>query len=84
MARGSTIPGHILTIHLPLLWSKQGDGPFVRREIYFKPKNSMKTLASQRTCPLAFMAFAEVDAMNFELEEDDPMDDDTTVDDGNA
>jgi RNA-binding protein 8A len=30
------------------------------------------------------MADAEVDAVDFELEEDDLMDDDTTMDDGNA
>jgi hypothetical protein len=84
MARGSTIPGHILTIHLPPPRRKQGDGPLVHREIYFKPKNSMATLAAQRTCPLAFMVVAEVDAMNSEPEEDDLMDDDTTMDDGNA
>jgi hypothetical protein len=82
MARGSTIPGNILTIHLPPPRRKQGDGPLVHREIYFKPKNSMATLAAQRTCSLAFMAVAEVDAMNSEPEEDDMMDDDTTMDDG--
>jgi hypothetical protein len=84
MARGSTIPGHILAIHLPLSMRKQGDGPLVHQEIYFKPKNSMATLAAQRTCPLAFMAVAKVDAMNFESEEDDLMDDDMTMDDGNG
>jgi hypothetical protein len=56
----------------------------VHREIYFKPKNSMATLAAQRTCPVAVMVVAEVDAMNSKPEEDDLMDDDTTMDDGNA
>ena len=84
MARGSTIPGHIVTIHLPPPKRKKGNGPLVHREIYFKPKNSMATLAAQKTCPLAFMAIAEVDAMNFEPEEDDLMDDGTVMDDGNA
>jgi hypothetical protein len=84
MARGSTIPGHILTIHLPPPRRKKGDGPLVHREIYFKPKNSIATLAGQRTCPVAVIAIAEVDAMNSEPEEDDLMDDDTTMDDGNA
>jgi hypothetical protein len=84
MARGSTIRGHILTIHLPPPRIKKGDGPLVNREIYFKPKNSKETLPAQRTCPVAFMAVAEVDVMNSELEEDDVMGDDTTMDDGNA
>jgi hypothetical protein len=84
MARGSTIPGHILTIHLPSPRSKKGDGPLLHREIYFKPKNSITTLASQRTCPVAVIAIAKVDAMNFEPEEDDLMDNDTAMDDGNA
>jgi hypothetical protein len=84
MARGSTIPGHILTIHLPPPRSKKGDGPLVHREIYFKPKNSKATLPAHRTCPLAFMAVAEVDVMNSEPEEDDLMGDDTTMHDGNA
>jgi len=84
MARGSTILGHILTIHLPPPKIKKGYGPLVHREIYFKPKNSITTLVGQRTCPIAVIAIAEFDAMNFELEEDDLMDDDTTMDDGNA
>jgi hypothetical protein len=84
MARRSTIPGHILTIHLPPPRRKKGNGPLVHREIYFKPKNSIATLAAQRTCPVGFMPVAEVDAMNSEPEEDDLMDDDTTMDDGNA
>jgi hypothetical protein len=84
MARGSSIPGHILTTHLPPPRRKKGDGPLVHREIYFKPKNSKATLPAQTTCPLALMAGAEVDAMDFEPEEDDLMDDDTTMDDGNA
>jgi hypothetical protein len=77
MARGSTIPGHILTTHLPLPRTKKGDGPLVHREIYFKPKNSKATLPTQRTCPVAFMAGAEVVVMNSEPEEDDLMGDDT-------
>jgi hypothetical protein len=84
MARVSTIPGHILTIHLPPPRSKKGDGPLVHREIYFKPKHSIATLAGKRTFPVAFIAIAEVDAMNFEPEEDDMMDDDTAMDYGNA
>ena len=83
MARGSTIPGHILTTHLPPPRSKKRDGPLLHREIYFKPKNSKETLPSQRTCALALMAGAEVDVMNSELEEDDLMGDDMTMDDGN-
>jgi hypothetical protein len=84
MARGSTIPRHILTAHLPPPRRKKGDGPLVHREIYFKPKNSKATLPAQRTCPVAFMAGAEVDVMDSEPEEDDLMADDTTMDDGNA
>jgi hypothetical protein len=84
MARGSSIPGHILTTHLPPPRRKKGDGPLVHREIYFKPKNSKATLPAQTTCPVALMAGAEVDAMDSEPEEDDLMDDDTTMDDGNA
>jgi hypothetical protein len=84
MATGSTIPGHILTIHLSPATRKKQDGPLVHREIYFKPKNSMPTLAAQRTCPLAVMPVAELYAMNSKPEEDDLMDDDTTMDDGNA
>ena len=84
MARGSSIPGHILTTYLPPPRRKKGDGPLVDREIYFKPKNSKATLPAQTTCPLALMAGTEVDAMDFDLEEDDLMDDDTTMDDGNA
>jgi hypothetical protein len=56
----------------------------VHREIYFKPNNSKATLPAQTTYPLALMAGAEVDAMDFEPEEDDLMDDDTTMDGGNA
>jgi hypothetical protein len=51
---------------------------------YFKPKNSIATLVGQRTYPVAVIAIVEVDAMNSESEEDDLMDDDTTMDDGNA
>jgi hypothetical protein len=84
MARGSSIPGHILTTHLPPPRRKKGDGPLVHREIYFKPKNSKATLPAQRTCPIALMPGAEVDVMDSEPEEDDLMGDDTTMDDGNA
>jgi hypothetical protein len=84
MARGSTIPWHILTIHLPPPRIKKVDGPLVHREIYFKPKNSIATLAGQRTCQVVVIDIAEVDAMNSEPEEDDLMDDGTTMDDGNA
>jgi hypothetical protein len=84
MARGSSIPGHILTTHLPQPRSKKGDGPLVHREIYFKPKNSKATLPAQTNCLPALMAGAEVDAIDFKPEEDDLMDDDTTMDDGNA
>jgi hypothetical protein len=66
MARGSSIPGHILTTHLPPPRRKKGDGPLVHREIYFKPKNSKATLPAQRTCPVALMAGAEVDVMDSE------------------
>jgi hypothetical protein len=84
MARSSSIPENILTTHLPSPRRKKGDGPLVHLEIYFKPKNSKPTLPTQTTCPPALMADAEVDAMNLYLEEDDLMDDDTTMDDGNA
>jgi hypothetical protein len=84
MARGSTIPGHILTTHLPLPRSKKGDGPLVHQEIYFKPKNSKATLPTQRSYPVALMAGTEVDVMDSELEEDDFMGGDTAMDDGNA
>jgi hypothetical protein len=84
MARGSSIPGHILTTHLPPPRRKKGDGPLVHREIYFKTNNSKATLSAQRTCPIALMVGAEVDVMDSELEEDDMMGDDTTMDDGNA
>ena len=84
MARGSTIPGHILTTHLPPPTRKKGDGPLVHQEIYFKPKNSKVTLPTQRTCPIALMADTEVDVMDSEPEEDDLIDDDMTMDDGNV
>ena len=84
MAKGSTIPGHILTIHLPPPRSKNEDGPLVHQEIYFKPKNSKATLPTQRTYPVALMVGPEVDVMDFEPEEYDLMDDDMTMDDGNA
>jgi hypothetical protein len=84
MARGSSIPWHILTTHLPPPRSKKGYGPLVHREIYFKPNNSKATLSAQRTCPVALMFGTEVDVMDSESEEDDLMGDDTTMDDGNA
>jgi hypothetical protein len=84
MARGSTIPGHILTTHLPPPRTKKGYGPLVHREIYFKTKNLKATLPSHRTCLVAFMASTKVVIMNFEPEEDDLMGDDTEMDDGNA
>jgi hypothetical protein len=43
----------------------------------------MPILAAQRTCPVAVMPIAELYAMNSKPEEDDLMDDDTTMDDGN-
>ena len=79
MAIGSTIPGHILTIHLPPPRRKQGDGPLVHQEIYFKPKNSKATLPAQRTCPVAFMVGAQFDVMNSEPKEDDLMADDMAM-----
>jgi len=84
MARGSSIPGHIVTTHLPLPKRKNKDGPLVHREIYFKPNNSKATLLTQTTRSVALMPDAEFDAMDSELEEDDLMDDDTKMDDGNA
>jgi hypothetical protein len=84
MTRGSSIPGHILTTYLPPPRRKKGDGPLVHREIYFKPKNSKATLPTQTTCPPALMVGVEVDAIDFEPEEDDLMDDETKMDDGNA
>jgi hypothetical protein len=77
MARSSSIPGHIITTHLPPPRRKKGDGPLVHREIYFKPNNSKATLSAQRTFPVALMVGVEVDAMDSEPEEDDLMDDDT-------
>jgi hypothetical protein len=68
MVRGSSIPGHILTIHLPLPRRKKGDGPLVHREIYFKPNNSKATLPAQTTCSPALMVGAKVDAMDFDKE----------------
>jgi hypothetical protein len=84
MSRGSTIPGHILTTHLSLPRRKKGDCPLVHQEIYFKPNNSKATLPAQRTDPFALMVGADIDVMDSELEEDDLMGDDMTMDDGNA
>jgi hypothetical protein len=83
MARGSIIPGHILTTHLPLPRRKKGDGPLVHQEIYFKPKNSKATLPAQRNCPISLMVGAEVDAMDSDPEGDDLINNDMTMDDGN-
>jgi hypothetical protein len=41
------------------------------------------TLPTQRTYAIALMAGTEVDAMDSEMEEDDLLDDDMTMDDGN-
>jgi hypothetical protein len=84
MIRGSSTLGNILTTHFPPLKRKKGDGPSVHREIYFNPKNSKATLLAQRTYPPALMVGPEDDAVNFKLKEDDPIDDDTTMDDGNV
>jgi hypothetical protein len=84
MTRGSSTPGHILTTHLPPPRSKIKDGPLVHREIYFKPKNSKATPLAQTACLPALMVGAEVDAVDFEPRKADLMDDDTTMDDGNA
>ena len=51
--------------------------------MYFKPKNSKANPPTQTTPP-ALMFSTEVDAVDFKLEEDDLMDDDMTMDDGNA
>jgi hypothetical protein len=56
----------------------------VHREIYFKPNNSNATLPAQITFRLALIPGTDVDEMDFELKEDDLMDDDTAMDDGNA
>jgi hypothetical protein len=56
----------------------------VHREIYFKPKNSKATLPAQNARPPALMASTEVDAVDFEPEEYDLMDDDMAMDDGNV
>jgi hypothetical protein len=61
MAKGSTIPRHIRTAHLPPPRSKKEDGPLVQREIYFKPKNSKATLPAKRTYVVASMAGVEFD-----------------------
>jgi hypothetical protein len=84
MARGTSIPEHILTTHLPPPMRNKGDYPLVHREIYFKQKNSNETLYAQTTFQLALIPGADVDAMDFELEEDDLMDDDMTMDHGNV
>jgi hypothetical protein len=44
----------------------------------------MATLVAQRTCKVAVMVVAEVHAINSKSEEDDLMDDDMTMNDGNA
>ena len=44
----------------------------------------MPTLATQRTYPLAVMPVTELYAMNSKLEEDDLIDNDMIMDDGNA
>ena len=56
----------------------------VHQETYFKPNNSKETPSAQTTRPPALMANGEVDAIIFELEEYDMMDDDTLMVDGNA
>jgi hypothetical protein len=56
----------------------------MHREIYFKPNNSKATPPTQTTCPPALMDGVEVDAVDFELGEDDLMDNDSAMDDGNA
>jgi hypothetical protein len=83
MTRSSSGPGHILTTHLLFPRSKKGDGPLVHREIYFKPNNFKATPLAKTIRPLALMADTKVDAVDFEMEEDDLMNDDTTMDDGN-
>ena len=84
IVRGSNIPGNILTTHLPLSRRKKGDGPLVHREIYFKPKNSKATPLAQIACPPTLMVGLEFDVIKFNPGEDDLMNDDTTMDDGNA
>jgi hypothetical protein len=84
MAIGSSILGHILTTHLPPPMSKNVYGALVHEEIYFKPNNSEETLPAQTTCPLALMDDTKVDVMDCEPKEDDIMDDDMTMDDGNT
>jgi hypothetical protein len=56
----------------------------VQREIYFKPKNSKQTRPAQTTFLPTLMAGEEVDAVDLEPEEDDMMDDDIEMDDGNV
>jgi hypothetical protein len=56
----------------------------VHREIYFKPNNSKETPPNQTTHPPVLMVGVEVDAIDFEQEEYDLMDDDLMMDDGNA
>jgi RNA-binding protein 8A len=58
--------------------------PWYTKRYISSQKKSNATLASQRTFPLACMVVAEVDAMNFDPEEDDLMDNDMEMDDGNA
>jgi hypothetical protein len=66
MTRTSSGLGHIITTHLLPPRSKEGDGPLVRREIYFKPKNSKAKPLAQITRSPALMVGAEVDVVDFD------------------
>jgi hypothetical protein len=83
MAKGSNIPGHIIATHLSPARRKKRDGPLVHLEIYFKPNNSKATPPAQTNCLPTLMVGVEVVAIDFKPEEDDLMDDDTKMDDGN-
>jgi hypothetical protein len=83
MARGSTIPGHILTAHLPPARRKKGDGPLVHSRDIFQAKEFQGNPACSENLPVALMAGAEVDVMDSNRE-DDLMGDDAAMDDDNA
>jgi hypothetical protein len=84
MTISSSDLGHILTTHLLSPRRKEGDGPLVRREIYFKPNNSKATLPTETAHPPALMVDAKVDVFDFEPKEDDLMNDYMAMDDGSA
>jgi hypothetical protein len=77
MTISSSTLEHILPTHIPPPRRKNGDGPLVQQEIYFKTKNSKATPPAQTACLPALMVGVEVNAVDFEPGEDDLMDYDT-------